>query len=94
MILAQSERWRHALHMQVERESDFGREYSGGRVRITWITCLKDRDNLGKPKLIPDMTTMSEDIEVKDGRLRLSPFEGSTSYQVVGGVKAYQAKDG
>ena len=30
--MAQIERWRQALHMQVERESAFGHEYSGGRV--------------------------------------------------------------
>ena len=32
LILAQNERWRHALYMQVERESHFGGEYSGARV--------------------------------------------------------------
>ena len=32
LIMAQIERWRHALYMQVERESTFGCEYSGGRV--------------------------------------------------------------
>ncbi len=30
--MAQIERWRQALYMQVERESTFGCEYSGGRV--------------------------------------------------------------
>ena len=32
LILAQNERWRHALYMQVERESHFGGKYSGARV--------------------------------------------------------------
>src|SRR5690606_40266091 len=27
---------------------------SGGRVSNTWVTCLSDRDNTGKPVLIPD----------------------------------------
>ena len=53
LILAQNERWRRALHMQVERESDFGREYSGERVSNTWTTCLGAGNNLGKPGLIP-----------------------------------------
>ena len=29
---------------------------SGGRVSNTWATCLQDRDNSGKPGLIPDRT--------------------------------------
>ena len=62
--------------MQVERESGFGREYSGGRVRTTWITCLKDRNNLGKPRLMPDMTTASEDAGVKGGRFTVAAFRG------------------
>ena len=35
LILAQDERWRQASYMQVERESIFGCEYSGGRVSNT-----------------------------------------------------------
>ena len=30
--MAQIERWRQPLYMQVERESHFGGEYSGARV--------------------------------------------------------------
>src|SRR5699024_8250776 len=30
---------------------------SGGRVSNTWATCLQDRDNTGKPVLIPDDTS-------------------------------------
>ena len=41
--------------MQVERESPFGGEYSGERVSNTWVTCPKERDNPGKPGLIPDV---------------------------------------
>jgi hypothetical protein len=29
---------------------------SGGRVSNTWATCPQDRDNSGKPELIPDNT--------------------------------------
>src|SRR4051812_5370895 len=39
--------------MQVERETLFGGEYSGERVSNTWATCPKERDNPGKPGLIP-----------------------------------------
>ena len=35
LILAQNERWRRGLGMQVERESTFGCEYSGERVSNT-----------------------------------------------------------
>jgi len=35
LIMAQIERWRQASYMQVERESIFGYEYSGGRVSNT-----------------------------------------------------------
>ena len=35
LIMAQIERWRQASYMQVERESIFGCEYSGGRVSNT-----------------------------------------------------------
>ena len=40
--------------MQVERESPFGGEYSGERVSNTWVTCLRDWDNVPKGTLIPD----------------------------------------
>jgi hypothetical protein len=39
--------------MQVERERLFGAEYSGERVSNTWATCPMERDNPGKPGLIP-----------------------------------------
>jgi hypothetical protein len=53
--------------MQVERERGFGPEYSGARVRNTWVICLRVRDNAGKPALIPGKTTRSSDLAVKDG---------------------------
>ena len=52
LILAQIERWRHALHMQVERER--------GQPRVEWRTgeqyigtCPVAGDNLEKSRLIP-----------------------------------------
>ena len=67
LILAQNERWRRALHMQVERESTFGCEYSGARVSNAWATCPRVWDNLGKLGLIPDETTSSSELAEKDG---------------------------
>ena len=41
LILAQNERWRRVLNMQVERESRcLHWEESGERVSNTWIICL------------------------------------------------------
>ena len=41
--------------MQVERSGEsLLSKLSGERVSNTWATCLTDRDNLGKLKLIPD----------------------------------------
>ena len=57
LILAQDERWRRALHMQVERESPFGGEYSGERVSNTWAICPALRDKPWKRGLIPDTIT-------------------------------------
>ena len=36
-------------------EPDFGPGQSRERVSNTWVTCPVDRDNPGKPGLIPDM---------------------------------------
>ena len=53
--------------MQVERERDFGPEYSGARVSNTWIICLMNRDNISKEVLIPDKPTASTDAAGKGG---------------------------
>ena len=53
----------------------------------TWIIYPKVWDNPEKSELIPDKTAVSKDTGVKD----LSPLDESTSHQVVGKVKAYQA---
>ncbi len=55
LILAQNERWRRVLNMQVERESRcLHWEESGERVSNTWIICLQDWDNYSKGWLIPN----------------------------------------
>jgi hypothetical protein len=52
LILAQDERWRRALRMQVGRASHPGRD-RGGRVRNTYVTCPVVGDNPSKGGLIP-----------------------------------------
>ena len=50
-ILAQNERWRRVLSMQVERQQQCE---SGGRVSNTWVICLPVGDSLWKHRIIPD----------------------------------------
>ena len=50
-ILAQNERWRRVLSMQVERQQQCE---SGGRVSNTWVICLSVGDSLWKHRIIPD----------------------------------------
>ena len=55
LILAQNERWRRVLNMQVERNPlSLLRGESGERVSNTWIICLWDGDNSWKRLLIPN----------------------------------------
>ena len=51
---------------------------------------------MSKDKLIPDETTVSKKLRLKMGLLKmdLSPIDELASYQLVGGVKAYQGEDG
>src|SRR5680860_272172 len=42
-------------HASRARKYPSGFEYSGERVSNTWVTCPEDRDNLGKPRLIPNV---------------------------------------
>ena len=65
LILAQNERWRRGLGMQVERSLSSEGD-SGKRVRNTWVIFLRVRDNLPKGGLIPDKTTASTEAGVKD----------------------------
>ena len=60
LILAQNERWRRALHMQVERGQGATPESSGERVSNAWITCPEVGDNPGKLGLIPHDTERSK----------------------------------
>ena len=58
LILAQDERWRRVLGMQVERSPLFSQEKdgdSGKRVRNTLVTCPEVRNNSPKGELIPDV---------------------------------------
>jgi hypothetical protein len=69
LILAQDERWRHASHMQVERDlikSLLLIKSSGGRVSNTWATCPIAWDTIGKLMLIPDTLDLSHDRLRKD----------------------------
>ena len=66
LILAQNERWRRGLGMQVER--GWGKlQSSGERVSSAWETYPLDGDNTSNEVLIPDKTTGSHGSVVKDG---------------------------
>ena len=53
LILAQNERWRRGLGMQVVRETPSGVD-SGARESNAWITYPRDRDSCEKLQVIPD----------------------------------------
>ena len=104
LILAQSERWRRGLGMQVERSlllmgiETFGLMFpdatldSGKRVRNAWVTCLEKEDSLPKGEIILHNPLTSKMSRAKMASIyKLSCQEGPASYQVVGRVKAYQA---
>ncbi len=68
LILAQNERWRRVLNMQVVRESRcLHWEESGERVSNTWIIYLWDWDNYSKGWLIPDKMVAAQAAAIKDG---------------------------
>ena len=71
-------------------EPGFGPGISGERVRNTWATCPRLRDNTGKPVLIPDTLGTSHG----DPRKAPTAWDGPAAYQLVGGVTAYQGDDG
>ena|GEM_PF-633208 len=95
LILAQNERWRRGLGMQVERSLSQEGD-SGKRVSNTWVIYLRVRNNPPKGGLIPDKTTVPKGPRLKVGILKmdLSPLDEPASYQLVGGVKAHQGEDG
>ena len=55
------------------------------------MTCLEEGDNLEKSGLIPRVLFALRDEEERFAIRRVLLREGLASYQVVGGVKAYQA---
>jgi hypothetical protein len=59
-------------------EPGFGPGQSRERVSNTWITCPEDRDNPGKPGLIPDVVTVHKDGEQR--KLRPPLREGSAAH--------------
>ena len=63
---------------------------TGERVSNTWATCPRLRNNNGKPLLMPD------DPCVPHGGQGKAPavWDRPASYQLVGGVTAYQGYDG
>ena len=82
LILAQNERWRRVLNMQVVRESRcLHWEESGERVSNTWIICLWDGDNLGKPGLIPNNMAVAYAAVIKGwGPSGLPPGDESAAH--------------
>ncbi len=59
------------------------------------MTHPRARDNWGKLQLIPDRLMRMHVLVSKGSLLTMLPLEdGSMSYQLVGGVTAYQGDDG
>ena len=68
LILAQNERWRRGLGMQVEREGvPSGILESGKRVSNAWETCPCVGDNVPNGTLIPNEIFRSHGWEMKGG---------------------------
>ena len=88
LILAQNERWRRGLGMQVERAGSSD-PVSGARVSKATVTNPMVGHSRGKLRVIPS--------DVGCGHLHptkaLAPWDGPSWYQVVGGVAAHQAPD-
>jgi len=77
LILAQNERWRRGLGMQVERIP--GGQPPGGsgeRGSKAWVTYPGDRDSRPNGRVIPGDLTEGH----PPGRKRISPREGLTWY--------------
>ncbi len=75
LILAQNERWRRGLGMQVERTlftSVLG--VSGDLVSTSWVTCPEVGDNLSKEGLIPHVVVGALALATKAAvRFRMGP---------------------
>ena len=90
-ILAQNERWRRVLSMQVGRQPQRCGE-SGGRVSNAWTTDPPVRDSRGKLRVIPGA---SGGAQAPPGKAAAAaPGDGSASHQLDGGVKAHRGDDG
>ncbi len=74
LILAQNERWRRVLSMQVARQGAMASE-SGGRVSNTWTTYPSDGDSPWKHGVIPDTSGTAEAVAGKGAKA--PPGEGS-----------------
>ncbi len=57
------------------------------------MICLSDGNNSAKAGLMPDETTSRDGCGQRGGAI-LSLEDESASYQLVGGVMAYQGEDG
>ena len=75
--MAQNERWRNALHMQVERVLFT----SGERVSNAWVTYLRVGDNTPNGVLIPndEMGLRSSSLKVAS-TCKLPLWDGPASY--------------
>ena len=75
LILAQNERWRRGLGMQVGRTrftSVF--RVSGDLVSTSWVTCPEVGDNLSKERLIPHVVAGALAFATKAAmRFRMGP---------------------
>ena len=87
LILAQNERWRRGLGMQVVRSIE-----SGKRVSNAWVICPRVGNNPAKAGLIPNKTTGTYVPGVKAGDSARGPAleDKPASYQLVGEVTAHQ----
>ena len=88
LILAQNERWRRGLGMQVVRARPPGRA-SGARVSKATVTHPTVGDSRGKPRVIPSDVPRGHPRGTKGP----PPWDGPSWYQVVGEVTAHQASD-
>jgi hypothetical protein len=72
LILAQNERWRRGLGMQVGRVQQCT---SGDLVSTSWVTCPKVGNNLSKEGLIPHVVIVASAVVTKAVmRFRMGPM--------------------
>jgi hypothetical protein len=88
LILAQNERWRRGLGMQVVRGPFGGTR--GARVSKATATSPGAGHSRGKPRVIPGAVAGRHRRAIKGA---IPPRDGPSWHQVVGGVTAHQAPD-